>query len=362
MRINLNQGIPAPGVPATDACPPKNEERLVLPVKKVTCMLLVLCLCIGLCACGGTKSTVEQGTASPTAEQKFIAERVNKKLSEINFSNWQKLYKEFTGNMPRESEVTNVTHYQIDDFDGAAMDCYLVKVSADIAYWVDEASQQSAIENSICLFVDGTTNMVCDNITTDAMNIQHNTMTEHGRATYLVWIYANAQNGDFTGSYINDSETLTELSKEDLNIINELCFAEKEHAENNDNTVASDAAESVQEASSAGVLSKEELCGVYVSSQNATDTRPSKYQFNLDEKKAVCFFDYNKNEFVVWSFVYAWDVEGNILTVYDSVGEGAVVFEVVADNGQVRLKFIENTAGVLGGYPAFLSDLIREEE
>ncbi len=355
-------------------------------MKKAICMLLVLCLCVGLCACGGTKST-----DGPTAEQQFIAERVNEKLSEINFSNWQKLYKEFTGNMPREAEVTNVTHYQIDDFDGAAMDCYLVKVSADIAYWADEASRQGAIENSICLFVDGTTDMVCDNITTDAMNIRHDTMTAHGRATYLVWIYANAQNGDFTGSYINDSETLTELSKEDLNIINELCFTEKEHMENNDNTVASDAAEgkegtvesedttetdaaespsqqtggmtaAVQDDFSAGILSKEDLCGVYVSSQNANAIHPTKYQFNLDEKKAVCFFDYNKNEFVVWSFVYAWDVEGNILTVYDSPGEGTVMFEVVADNGQVRLKFIENTSGILSGSPTFLSDLIREEE
>ena len=60
-----------------------------------------------------------------------------------------------------------------------------------------------------------------DSITTDATNVQHDTATEQGRATYLLWMFANIQDGSYSGSYLNDSEIVTEMNEAQIDAIND---------------------------------------------------------------------------------------------------------------------------------------------
>ena len=180
-------------------------------MKKLLALFLVSIMAFSLVACGG---------ATITEEQQLIIDTVNAKLSTEEVANWQSQYKEFTGNEATAPKVTNVTHYQIPDFDGVEMDCYLVTITSNFGYWVNEEAEQGATVDNLYLFVDGNTKATIDNITTDASNVEHDTTTEEGRATYLLWIYDNISRGNYDGNYMNDSETVTELTEADLEVIN----------------------------------------------------------------------------------------------------------------------------------------------
>ena len=62
--------------------------------------------------------------------------------------------------------------------------------------------------------------MVIDSITVDALYFNGDTSTPEGRATYLLWIFGNMMNGTNEGSFLNDSETVTEWSADEVAIIN----------------------------------------------------------------------------------------------------------------------------------------------
>lgn len=183
-------------------------------MKKLLALLLVSIMALTLVACGGKEET------APTEEQQLIIDTVNEKLSAEEVADWQSQYKEFTGNEAAAPKVTNVTHYQHPDFDGAEMDCYLVTISSNFGYWINEEEEQGATVDNLYLFIDGNTKTIIDNITTDAFNVEHDTSTEKGRATYLLWIYDNINNGSYDDTYLNDSETVTELTDADLEVIN----------------------------------------------------------------------------------------------------------------------------------------------
>lgn len=195
-------------------------------MKKLLALLLVSIMAISLVACGGKgETTPTEGTNATevtklTEEQQLIIDTVNAKLSTEEVSNWQNQYKEFTGNEATAPKVTNVTHYQIPDFEGVEMDCYLVTITSNFGYWVNEEAEQGATVDNLYLFVDGNTKATIDNITTDASNVEHDTTTEEGRATYLLWIYDSINSGHYDGAYLNDSETVTVLTDADLEIIN----------------------------------------------------------------------------------------------------------------------------------------------
>ena len=101
------------------------------------------------------------------------------------------------------------------------MDCYLVTIAANIAHWVNEEAEQGAIDGQMFVFVDANTATSFDSITTDASNAQHDTTTEQGRATYLMWLYGEAQTGSFSGPYLNNSESVTEMSEAEVDAIND---------------------------------------------------------------------------------------------------------------------------------------------
>jgi len=199
-------------------------------MKKILALMLALAMCLSLCACGGNSST--ESTTAPTTEpivtepplteaQMLVIDAVNAKINSEEFASWEKLYMEFTSTkVTLAPQVTNVTHYEIEDFDGAKMDCYLVTVAANIAHWVNEEAEQGAIDGQLFIFVDANTATSFDSITTDASNVQHDTTTEQGRATYLMWLYGETQTGSFSDHYLNNSEIVTEMGEAEVDAIN----------------------------------------------------------------------------------------------------------------------------------------------
>lgn len=213
-------------------------------MKTILAFLLALALCLSLCACGGSapatptaEPTVEP-TVEPTPEavptetplseaQKLVIDTVNAKISSEEFAAWEQLYMDFTGTkLALDPQVVNVTRYQIKDFEGVEMDCYLIALAANIAHWVNEEAEQGAIDGQLFIFVDANTATSFDSITTDALGVQHDTTTELGRATYLLWIYAGIQDGSYSGNYLNDSETVSELTAEEIDAINDALITE----------------------------------------------------------------------------------------------------------------------------------------
>jgi len=180
-------------------------------MKKILAFLLAAVMTLSLTACGN----------KITAAQQLIIDAVKAEIQAEDFAGWQSLYKDFTGEDPAAPVVTDVTRCQIPDFEGAKMDCYLVTVSAGMAHWVNEAEQMGAIDENLFIFVDAGSKKSYDSISTDAVGVEHDTTTEQGRATYLLWIHANMADGSYQGSYLNDSETVTTLSADDLKVIND---------------------------------------------------------------------------------------------------------------------------------------------
>lgn len=182
-------------------------------MKKMIALLLAAVVCVGLAACGGSE---------PTQEQLMIADAVNEVIGSEQFAQWQELYMQFEGRNPEEPAVANVTHYHIDDFEGEEMDCYLVDIAAGVAYWYDEAAEMGTKEENVYVFIDSDTGASFDNISAETAAFEGDISTEMGRMEYMLWMYQNIRTGSSEGNYINDSETVTEMSSADLKMISSL--------------------------------------------------------------------------------------------------------------------------------------------
>ena len=204
-------------------------------MKKFIAMILALVMCLSLCACGGaasqpaTEATEEPTTETTTAptepplteDQQLVIDTVNDLMDMEEWAVWGELYTQFTGEEAKNmAHVTDVTRYEIADFEGAKMDCYLVNVPVTIGRWVNEEAEQGIVEDAIYLFIDNETKTVYDSVTTDAMNGTSDTSTELGRATYLMWIYSATQTGGYDGNFLNDSEVVTHMTEEEVTRIN----------------------------------------------------------------------------------------------------------------------------------------------
>ena len=155
-----------------------------------------------------------------TAEQQMIADAVRSQIQSEQFTQWQKLAEDFSGSDPKAPEVSAVWHYEIADFDEKKMDCYLVNISADVAYWINEEAGQGSMDSQFQLFISSDGKTVVDSITTDAGNVMHDTATDEGRITYLLWMFGVMMNSDFEGFLRNDSETVTKWTAEEIAVVN----------------------------------------------------------------------------------------------------------------------------------------------
>ena len=192
-------------------------------MKKWLALLLAAVMVFSLCACGekGTETTPAAEERALTAEQQMIVDAVSAQIQSETFAQWQELAEQFKGSAPKAPEVTSVLHYEIEDFDGEKMDCYLVNSSADVARCHAGATHKGTLEERYQLFVSSDGKTVMDSVTTDAGNFNGDTSTPEGRATYLLWMFGNMMGGSFQGDFRNDSETITEWSAEELAVINE---------------------------------------------------------------------------------------------------------------------------------------------
>ena len=205
-------------------------------MKKFIAIILALVMCLSLCACGAaaepaiepTTDAAEATTEAPnepplTEEQLMIMDVVKNVMAMEEFEVWEELYTQFTGEKAQnEGAIADVTHYQIPDFEGEKMDCYLINIPTDIGRWVNEEAEQGVLEESIYLFVDAESKTVYDSITTDAMNGASDTSTELGRAAYLMWIYSATQTGGYDGNYLNETETVTHMSGAEVEAMNKI--------------------------------------------------------------------------------------------------------------------------------------------
>ncbi len=244
-------------------------------MKKALALLLALVMCLSLAACGNSNdsangkyailiemleaeryddaiafiralkgtsdpSVAETTAASPTAEESHAEETTQPTVPEVSlseeqmlvldtvqtvlgseeFANRQSLYKDFTGDKPRNAEIAKIVHISCDDFDGVAVDGYLVSIAADVAWWIDEAAQRGSTDDHFNIFIDSNSKTVYDSITTDAGNAEKDTTTDEGRAMYLLWIFGNTLDGSYEGNYLNDSETAVEMTADEISLIN----------------------------------------------------------------------------------------------------------------------------------------------
>lgn len=180
-------------------------------MKKMIALLLAAGMAISLCACGAKKLT---------AEQQMIVDAVHSQIQSENFAEWQKLAENFKGSTPKAPEVTSVMHYEINDFEGEKMDCYLVNISADVAWWFNEEAQQGSMAERYQLYVSSDGKTVIDSISSDAAGFDGDTSTSEGRAIYLLWTFGNMMDGSYEGNFLNDGETVTEWSADELAVIN----------------------------------------------------------------------------------------------------------------------------------------------
>lgn len=153
-----------------------------------------------------------------TEEQQRIADAVSGILRSEEFALWQQNYKEMHGK-PRAAEVSGAVRYQIGDFEGEKMDCWLVSVSADAGIWMQDGGGMAL--SNFQIFVDAQTGAVHDSISADAGNFDGDVSDDEGRAVYLLWNYMNDVNDPFEGSYLNSSEIIAELPEADIDAVND---------------------------------------------------------------------------------------------------------------------------------------------
>jgi len=162
--------------------------------------------------------TPSAGTAALTEEQQRIADAVSGILRSEEFALWQQNYKEMHGK-PRAAEVSGAVRYQIGDFEGEKMDCWLVSVSADVGIWMSDGGGMAL--SNFQIFVDAQTGAVYDLISADAGNFDGDVSDDEGKAVYLLWNYMNDVNDPFEGPYLNSSEIITELPEADIDAVND---------------------------------------------------------------------------------------------------------------------------------------------
>lgn len=195
-------------------------------MKKILALLLAAIMCLSLVACGGNGGNGEAdgGDSSLTAEQQLIVDAVKAEIQSEKFAEWQTLYKNEMGSDPKAPEVSAVMHYEIEDaefIEGEKIekiDCYLIDITADVCNGASDGNTYT--DSRYGLFVSSDGKMVIDSITVDALYFNGDTSTPEGRATYLLWIFGNMMNGTNEGSFLNDSETVTEWSADEVAIIN----------------------------------------------------------------------------------------------------------------------------------------------
>ncbi len=150
-----------------------------------------------------------------------VSEAVKASVATEEFAAMQELFREFSGSVPDSPEVTRALRYQLEDFEGENMDCYLIEISADMAHWVNEAAAEGIVEYSFHVFVDAETGVAYDSIALDSLNYSGALSTDEDKAAYLLWIFANSPADAQHISFMNNTESISWLSEAEIYFLNE---------------------------------------------------------------------------------------------------------------------------------------------
>ncbi len=150
-----------------------------------------------------------------------VAEAVKLAAASEEFIARQELFKEFTGSTPDKAEVKRALHYQLEDFEGEKMDCYLVEISTDTAYWSNEAANEGAIEYSYYVFVNTESGVSYNSIALDSNNYNGALSTDEDKASYLLWSFSNSPADSEYINLMNDEEIISWLSEAEIFFLNE---------------------------------------------------------------------------------------------------------------------------------------------
>lgn len=184
---------------------------------KKSALLIISCILLILCACTQQQSEhIQQSSGT-----QIIANAVKATLHSEDFESWQNLYRDFTSQEPAAPEIAAIMHYQIDDFEGEPVDCYLVDINADVAYWVNQEEARGATENHFQIFIDSNSGTTYDSMTLNSVNFDGDVSTDEGRANYLLWILSQADGG-YNIIFLNENETLTMLTEDEVQQIKDL--------------------------------------------------------------------------------------------------------------------------------------------
>lgn len=155
-----------------------------------------------------TINSLQEDFETPTAElRQMIADAVAAEVHSEKFASW--------GKTP---EVTTVLHYCSPNFERKRMDCYLISLSANLYYTDTKGVIQRRSHYE--LFVSGDGEQVYDSVTADAINWDNDFSTEERKAAYLLWILGSVIEGQYSGNFLNMTETVSQWSPDDLAFIN----------------------------------------------------------------------------------------------------------------------------------------------
>ena len=189
-------------------------------MKKWIALLLAAVMALSLCACDGKNENgaTDGEDGGLTAQQQRIVDVVKTEVQSEKFAEWQTLYKNDMGSDPKVPEVSTVMHYEIEDFEGEKIDCYLIDITADVRHSAPDGNTYTDSRYGLFVSSDGKT--VIDSITVDAPSFNGDTSTPEGRSTYLLWMFGGMMDGNYEGSFLNEREKVTEWSADEVAIIN----------------------------------------------------------------------------------------------------------------------------------------------
>ena len=159
----------------------------------------------------------EEQIPALSEEHQLIVDVVKAVLDSDIIAQCWKDYADMMGGTARDPEITDVIRYQIGDFEGEKMDCWLINIATDIGM-----ADRNMVTNNFQVFVDITTGAYFDSLTVDAIGYAGGSLDDlQGKATYLLWGYGNAMNTPGgASSLLNSSEIITDMSHEDIDAIN----------------------------------------------------------------------------------------------------------------------------------------------
>lgn len=189
-------------------------------MKKILVLILVTIMALSLVACGGNNSQTETNNSEAetnnepqlTEQQQMVVNATNQFLGSDIYKDAVGAYEEITGEEARVPKVIHAIDYQLEDFNGYAVDVMLIRLEADVLYG-------DSVYEDTQLLVDKGSGEICDRITIDEWTKAFDGSCESEEDVYpmLIMCYSFLENN---GQMWAEMETLTELTEADLEVIN----------------------------------------------------------------------------------------------------------------------------------------------